>query len=143
MEKEKQLVYKEEECIHFKDGLFGFEQYKKYVPFPVQEDSDVMLYLQSVENLNLSFVLMNPFYLDPDYAPKLSEHDMQSIGAEKEDIISYYVICVMKERPTDCTVNLKCPIIVNSVTREAKQVILEEGEYQFRHRLSEFSRKEG
>lgn len=143
MEKENQFVYKEEECIHFQEGMFGFEQYKKYVPFPVNEDSDAMLYLQCVENMDLAFVLMNPFYLDSNYMPKLSTYDMQSIGAEKEDIISYYVICVMKEDTSESTVNLKCPIIVNSVTREAKQVILEEGEYQFRHPLSEFSRKEG
>ena len=142
LSQDKEFIYKEEECIHFKEGIIGFEEQKKYIPLPIQGESDAILCLQCVDDLSLSFVIMNPFFLDETYSPKISKKDMDAIGAKEESVISYYVICVVKDIPANSTVNLKCPIIVNSLTREAKQVILEEGEYRFRHPLSEFSRKE-
>ena len=46
------------EYIEFPDGLFGFEQNTKFVPIMVEEDSDAVLLLQSMENEELSFVVM-------------------------------------------------------------------------------------
>ena len=40
------------------------------------------------------------------------------------------------------TVNLKCPVAINVETRTARQVILDTEEYEMRHPLAEFGRKE-
>lgn len=132
----------ENELIHFSDGLFGFIHLKNYVPLAFQDNSDALICLQSVEDFSVSFILMNPFQLYADYAPVLSEEDRKLLNVSQEDDgISYYVICVIHDSMDDSTVNLKCPIAVNVENREARQVILDNPLYQFRHLIKDFVKK--
>jgi len=133
---------KEKEYIEFEEGVFGFEDRKRFVPYMLDEDSDAMLYLQSEEDENLSFIVMNPFMLKKDYNPVLSEEDYKKLGTSREEDLSYYVFCVIRDDVEACTVNLKCPIVVNHITRQARQVILDSDEYGFRHLLKEFKSEE-
>ncbi len=142
-EKQQETAFPEQDLIVFPEGLFGFEAYKKFLPLEVDEGNDSMLCLQSVEEEHLSFLMMNPFYLDPDYDPALSETEKDTLKADCEEDLAYYVICVIKEPPEESTVNLKCPVVVNIHTRQARQVVLDSGEYGMRHKLGEFSDKEG
>jgi flagellar assembly factor FliW len=131
------------ELIHFSDGLFGFADLKNYVPLAFQENSDALISLQSVEDEAVSFIIMNPFQLYTDYTPVLSEEDKKLLDASyNEDNISYYVICVIHDTMDDSTVNLKSPIVVNTDTREARQVILDNALYKFRHLIKDFVKKE-
>lgn len=142
-QQQQETAFDEKELITFKDGLFGFEEYKTFLPIATEEDSDSVIYLQSTEEEHLSFLLMNPFRLTEQYAPVLSAEDKRALGTENEEDLSYYVLCVIKEPLEDSTINLKCPIVVNALTRQARQVILESDEYGMRHRLETFSDKEG
>lgn len=133
----------EEELIHFPDGFFGFADLRDYVPLAFQDGSDALICLQSVEECNVSFILMNPFLLYADYSPVLPEEDKTLItGLPDEDAVSYYVICVIHDSMDESTVNLKCPIAVNTKTREARQVILDNPLYKFRHPIRDFVKKE-
>ncbi|BDF06365.1 flagellar assembly protein FliW [[Clostridium] hylemonae] len=141
-DKENCCPYEEAELIRFEDGLFGFESYKCFLPLPITEDSDAVLNLLSVEDESLSFVIMNPFMLMKDYAPRLTEEIYEKLEADKETDLSYYVICVVGSRPEESTVNFKCPIVVNTVSRKAVQVILESEKYHFRHALKDLEKEE-
>jgi len=148
MSEEKQqdmIQYEEKDLIHFEDGLFGFEEYKKFVPLAVDEedDSGAMIYLQSVDEEQLSFLMMNPFLLMEEYDPKLSRDDNKALDIKKEEDMACYVICVIKDTPEESTVNLRCPVVINVLTRQARQVILDTDQYGLRHMLKEFSDKEG
>ena len=132
----------EEEFIHFSDGMFGFNDLKKYVPLAFQENNDSLICLQSLEDSNVSFILMNPFQFFEKYEPELSREDKNLLKTEgREDDISYYVISVIHEPMENSTVNLKAPIAVNTKTREARQVILDNPLYRFRHPLRDFVKK--
>ena len=138
--------FEEKDLILFEEGLFGFEEYKRFLPLAIDEEEDgdnAMLYLQSVEEEHLSFLVMDPFLLKADYHPVLSEMDRNALQAEKEEDLLYYVLCVIKNPPEKSTVNLKCPVVINLSTRQARQVVLEEKEYGMRHTLEEFADKEG
>lgn len=133
----------DKELIHFSEGLFGFNDLKNYVPLAFQDNSDALISLQSVEDEDVSFIIMNPFQLYADYTPVLSEEDKKILDASNnEDNISYYVICVIQDTMEDSTVNLKCPIAVNTDTREARQIILDNALYRFRHLVKDFVKKE-
>lgn len=127
--------YEKEELIYFSEGLFGFEEYKKFLPLPMEDDNDAVLCLLSVEDENLSFIIMNPFQIMKEYSPVLPEDVYKKLGTSNDEDLSFYVICVVADPAEDSTVNLKCPIVVNTVSRKAVQVILETEEYQFRHAL--------
>ena len=123
------ISYEEKELIHIINGLIGFESYNKYLPIPFQEEDDSLISLQCLEDEDLSFILMNPFSICQDYSPKLSDQELKELGAESADDISYYVISVIRESVAQSTVNLKAPLAVNAINRQAKQVILEQAEY--------------
>ena len=63
--------------------------------------------------------------------------DRSAIGSPKDEDISYYVIGVIREQAADSTANLKAPIAVNAKTRDARQIILDDPAYTFRHALGE------
>ena len=128
--------------IEFPDGMFGFEESTRFLPMMIEEGSDAVLLLQNMENEELSFIVMNPFMLCEEYDPILSDEDYAKLGTRKQEELSFYVICVVKDSIEESTVNLKCPIVVNVVTRQARQVILESKEYKFRHFLKEFKKEE-
>ncbi len=132
----------EEEFIHFSDGMFGFNDLKDYVPLAFLENSDALICLQSLEDSSVSFILMNPFQFFEKYEPVLSSEDQRLLKADSGDAdISYYVISVIHEPMENSTVNLKAPIVVNTKTREARQVILDNPLYRFRHPLRDFIKK--
>ena len=132
----------EEELIHFSDGLFGFSELKNYVPLAFQDKSDALISLQSIDDCKISFILMNPFQLYSEYAPSLSAEDSNLLRTScNEENISYYVICVIHDCMEESTVNLKAPIAVNTDTREAKQIILDNPLYKFRHPIKDFMKR--
>lgn len=129
--------YEEDELLYFKDGLYGFDDLHKYLPVPLEE-SDRIFVLQSIEEPMISFVLMNPFMFVSDYEPNPSKEDMEELDAPNIEDISFYVICSLKADIKESTLNLKCPIAVNALTKNAKQLILEDGKYQLRHRFGDY-----
>lgn len=135
------VSYEKEEVIHIINGLFGFEDYTEYLPISFNGENDAMISLQSIEEETLSFVLMNPFEIFPDYEPMLSEADLKELKAESEADISYYVVSVIRDTISDSTVNLKAPLAVNALNRQAKQIILDNPEYTFRHTLENLTKK--
>lgn len=135
------VSYEEEEKIHFNSGLFGFESYTEYLPISFYDDNDSLISLQSTEDETLSFILMNPFTLFPDYRPVLSGQDLKELHAESEEDISYYVISVIRDNASESTVNLKAPVAVNALNRQAKQIMLDNPEYTFRHTLGDIQTK--
>lgn len=132
--------YEKEELLCFPEGLYGFEDLHQYLPVPMEE-SDRIFILQSVEEPLISFILMNPFMLLEDYDPKPTAEDMKCLGNPKLEDVSFYVICSLKSDLKESTLNLKCPIAVNALTREARQLILEDSPYQLRHRFGDYDVK--
>lgn len=132
----------EEDKLHFPEGLFGFEEEKEFFLLPFEGSEDTLLCFQSAVTPGLAFVAVNPFSLKPDYAPILTREELKALGVERSEDLCFYTLCVVRSPVGDSTVNLRCPVAVNDQTRQAVQVILEEGSYHMHHLLSEFGRKE-
>lgn len=133
----------EQDIIYFKEGIFGFENFKKYIIIEFESGSDNLLCLQSIDDEELAFVLMNPFNLMSDYKPQLSDSDIEDLAIdENTEGVLYYVICVVKDSISESTVNMKCPIVINPKSKMAKQIILDSEEYNFKHELKQFTEGE-
>ena len=135
------IDYEPEEALSFPKGLFGFEDEKSFLLLPF-EGNGTLYSLQSLTTPQLAFVAMDPFSLDDSYAPVLQPEELKALRADRSEDLYYYTLCAVKDPVADSTVNLRCPIVVNEDTRQAMQVILEQGAYQMRHRLADFERKE-
>jgi len=133
------IDYEEENLITFPDGLFGFPDLKRYLFLALDENEDSMLLMISVDDSNVGFVLINPFFLCPDYSPELTPQELSFLSAKDIGELSCYSICVVRADYLSNTVNLKCPIIVNPVTRQGMQIILGNSAYECNHEFRSFS----
>lgn len=118
------LTVNEEDTINFTCGMYGFDEYVKYVILKDSPEDDIM-YLQSIENTDLSFVLIDPYSIFNSYEPNLNEEDLNELKVKTEAELKFLVIAIIKEEIKDSVVNLKSPIAINPNTKIAKQVILQ------------------
>lgn len=134
------VEYGTEDLITFSDGLFGFPKLTRYLLLRMGEgeDDDSMLLMLSVEDPNVIFVLINPFFLCPDYSPILTPQELSCLRVANVDDLSYYAICVVRSDYLENTVNLKCPLAINPQTRCGIQLILENDAYEYNHKLGDF-----
>lgn len=136
------IDYKEEDVITFPSGLPSFESERSFLLLPIAGSDGTLLCLQSVTTAALSFIVMNPFTLDPEYTPVLRSAERTALGVERDEDLCFYVLCAMKRPVSNSTVNMRCPIALNPDRNVACQIILEDDTYQMHHPLSEFSRSE-
>lgn len=127
------IAVNEEDEITFTCGMYGFEEYKKYVILKDSPEDDVM-YLQSLENTDLSFVLIDPYAVATGFNPSVNEEDLKDLETVSESELKFLVIAIIKEEIKDSVVNLKSPIALNPKTRKAKQVILQNS-YPLRYNI--------
>ncbi len=133
---------KDEEIITFKPGLFGFEDMTKYVLLSFLDENgetseDFILCLQSAEDPELAFIVMNPFYIDPAYDPyKIPEEELQEMGLKETTKHTVCCITVVNDKFENSTVNLKCPVIINLENKTARQFILDDSDYSMRTPIS-------
>lgn len=134
------VEYSPEDLISFSDGLFGFPKLTRYLLLRMSEgeEDDSMLLMLSVEDPNVVFVLINPFFLCPDYSPALTFQELSCLKVADSGDLSYYALCVVRTDYRESTVNLKCPLAINPQTRCGIQLILENGSYEYSHKLGSF-----
>lgn len=132
----------ESKLFHFRSGLPGFENEHSFLLIPFEGSSGSMFSLQSAVTPSLSFIVMDPFTLDPGYEPELSDSELRQLGADKWEDLTYGVLCASKTPASMSTVNLRCPIAIHLDTREGKQIVMDSTRYHMRHLLSEFGRQE-
>lgn len=126
----------DEEMIHFVDGIFGFEDQKRFVLIRFDNENSSLLCLQSIDDSGLAFTVMNPFAFMSDYMPVPNPSDVQKLGAKQYVDLYFYNMCAIRPNVKESTVNLRCPILVNPENNQAMQVILEDKQYAFQHPFS-------
>lgn len=134
-----EIEYDADDCFAFPNGLYGFEEEKEFLLIPFEGSQSSLLCLQSTLTPSLSFILMDPFSLKPDYTPVLQPAELTALGVKTYDELCYYVMCVVKQPISESTLNFKCPVAINPDTRVSMQVILDSDKYGMRHLLSECS----
>lgn len=137
------LEVKEENIIRFPEGIPGFEGQTRYVFIQNPEESVPFHWLQSVEDGELAFVVINPFICRIDYEFELPQSVVDKLEIESSEDLKLYAIAKVPEKIEDMTINLLAPIVINQKNNQAQQVVLNENQYHTRHRVvEEFRRNE-
>lgn len=123
-----------DKVILFPDGIPGFETCKSYALFDDVESAPFQ-WLLSIENPRLGFVVVNPTFLWPDYDPKISRDDLKSLEVTDTNDVLIYSIVTLSDNPTEVTVNLSGPILINSINRKARQLALLNDQYTTKHKV--------
>ena len=84
-------------------------------------------WLQSVDEPDLAFAIMDPTDLSCDYRITLTEEDARELRRDEGDEYAVFVILTVRSADVDgTTANLRGPVIVNLRSRIGKQVVLAE-----------------
>ncbi|NLY72055.1 MAG: flagellar assembly protein FliW [Clostridiales bacterium] len=129
------VVVVEDTAIYdFPDGVYGFEEDKKFAIFEKSFDDVSFLFLQSVDNIIPCFLVFDPISIYPDYKPELTEEDLKSCDAKNIDELVFLVIASIPGSVQETSINLKSPIVLNPKTKKARQIILHNNDYSVRYR---------
>lgn len=122
--------------ITFKEGLPAFEEYKNFV-IELNEDKENPFHiLQSLDEPELSFTIMNPFIIKADYNFILADSTVEKLEISSyEDVLVYTMVTIPDEDYKNMTTNLLGPIIINKEKKLAKQIILNDTNYTTKHRI--------
>lgn len=118
------------DIMEFSDGLLGFEHLKRF--FIVDPaDETLILWLQSADADEVAFPILEPKLFKADYKVRLSANELRTLridASNKSDTLVYCILTIPAE-VSSMSANLKAPIVINSASRQARQVVLQENEY--------------
>ena len=124
----------EDKVIHVPSGLFGFPDSKRYTLLEHRKGSP-FVWLQSVDNGSLAFVLIDPLLVKPDYEVRISPEDINELQLvdAPDGIQTLVIVNITSGEKMELTVNLLGPIVINTKKKFGKQIILSDSDYSLRH----------
>lgn len=122
-----EIEYDPNNCIHFPEGLIGFEQLRNFIVIPNAKEGP-LFWIQSVEDADIAFVVTDPtnFFLDYLVIPEKAEMGKLNIRGP-EDCLTLSIVTVTQEK--EITLNLAAPLLFSPKTNRAVQIILEDSGY--------------
>ncbi len=125
----------EEKIVHFEDGIPAFEEEHDFVIIPYDDESPYV-FLQSLSTPELAFLMTMPFVFFPDYEFELDDENQEKLGiTAQEDMLIYTLLTIPGGKVPEMTANLMAPVVVNSATMQARQIVLDKSRYTTKHRL--------
>ncbi len=119
-----EVTYEASDIIYFQEGLYGFDEAKRFLLLEILETP--YRSLQSLDIEGLAFTVTTPFAFCEEYEFEISERVVQQIEIESLDDLDIYSTIVLHEPLIESTLNLKAPMIINTKKNLGKQVILNE-----------------
>ncbi len=131
-----ELDYTDGTVFHFPYGLPGFEHEQSFL-FLKQPHIEPLLFLQSLANYRLCFILLPILVVDPNYVVNLDSDDLAALhlAPGRQPRIGEDILCAAIVSPGDgeATANLMAPVVVNLKEQIGMQVIQADSPYSHRH----------
>lgn len=128
------IEYEEKDVIYFEKGIPGFEELKKFIIFPV-EDNEVFSVLHSIEKGDIGIIVTSPFNIEKDYEVQLDEEQIENIKLQNEKDALVLNTVTLDSDIDKITVNLRAPIVINIKEKIGEQIIINNDKYKVKHPL--------
>lgn len=120
--------------LFFPSGLPPFDSAHEFAL--LAEDQAPPFYRMECVNLDLAYVLIDPFLIGAGYEPEFFESDFTDIGLPLSETPLVFSIVNLSHGIDLATVNLVGPLIVHPLSGKTKQVVLQNAtKYSSRHLL--------
>lgn len=132
----------EDNLLKIPEGLFGFEEYTEFALF--ESDYEPFLWLQSTQEVNLAFLIIDPFLICDNYETDIDDESLLKIGVKKpEDIVIMSIVTVPQDG-SPITANFQGPLVINKVNKLCMQAILNDNRWSTKVNIVEaFNHKGG
>jgi len=121
----------EKQKVFFPQGLFGFDDYSEYVLMDAEHQP--FYWLQSVDEQEIAFVLINPFLFRPDYEVNITNEELAEIGINSPDSAWIFAIVTIPQDGSPMTANLQGPLVINRENMTGIQAVLSDARWRTRH----------
>ena len=118
--------------IHLDEGLIGFADHKNFV-FLENPAIEPFRLMESVVAPEVGFVVVDPAVLVHDYLELIPAREWDTVALTNPSKRLVFVTVSIAAAPQATTANLQAPILVNSETMAARQVILTRAGLLSRH----------
>lgn len=92
------------------------------------DDDGVLHGLRSLDHDALQFVVMPPTHFFPDYAPEIGDDVVADLAIGSAEDVLVLLVVRAGTSLADTTVNLRAPLVINTATRRASQVVLDDAD---------------
>ncbi|MBD3403633.1 hypothetical protein GF420_12115 [candidate division GN15 bacterium] len=114
--------------------ILGFEQLATFCLVDI-EDLRPFLWFQSTEDPAVAFLLANPLLFHKGYHIEVNPQEIAELEVAEVRSVETYCIVTIPDDPQQISANLQGPILVNTETNLAKQLVLVNSSYRVRHFL--------
>lgn len=114
-----EIEFSEDLILKFEEGLYGFEQLKKYLL--IKTDDDLFYWLTSIDRPEICFPLVGTRIIDENYP-------------EEEQYEAFAIVTLNKD-PLQITANLKAPVYINQERKVGFQKIIDTDKYPINYKL--------
>jgi len=119
--------------------LLGFDELREV---ELQKIDDVFMKMQSCEDSNVSFTLVNPYALR-EYDFEVPRNIKELLNITKESNLLIFNVVIIQTPIEDSMVNFLGPIIFNTDTKKAAQLIVTEDlGYGIAEKISSFFKED-
>ena len=129
-----EIVIEDDKIIHFPSGIIGFPDLTDFALIHDEEKGAGSIHwLQSLQEPAFAMPVMDPLIVRPDYNPQVDDELLKPIGELMPEEILVMVTVTIPSDLTRMSVNLRGPVIINTVERKACQVIVEGETYEVKY----------
>lgn len=130
------LVVPENRIIHLPVGIAGFPEAHRFVLLERGENT-TLRWLQCLDPEGPTFLVVDPFLIDPSYPLDRVRQAMNECGLSvgDDDGLAVAAVVAIPPEPDAPTANLLAPIAVSVASRQGAQVILLDSGYGTREPL--------
>lgn len=119
----------EDKIITLENGMIGLPEYRNFaLIFDEEKDrkASSIMWLQSMDDPQTAFPVMQPNAVKPDYNPVVSDEILSPLGEMTGENTYVLVTLTACADVKETSVNLKAPIVINTDTRKGCQIIVED-----------------
>lgn len=122
-------------ALYFVGPIAGFPGHSAFVLTEIDPES-IVCALRSLDDPEVRFLVMPPGPCFPDYEPEITDDWAETLELSRAEDALVLVIVNAGTSVADATVNLMAPIVINTVTLRAAQVVLSDAALPLRAPLS-------
>lgn len=118
--------------IVFAGGLIGFPDSHRFLLVQLDDATEDVFELRSLDEPGLGFVTVAPAAFFPDYAPEIDDATADELGLTRAEDALVLAVVTLGETGSDATANLLAPVVVNQHTAHGCQAVLSEQNWPLR-----------
>ena len=132
-----EIEVSKDKLITMERPVLGFEKYKQFCLVEIEEVKP-FLWLQSVDEPSISFLVVNPRLFMSDYKIEINSKEIAELKIQDVNSVETYVVVTLADKAENITANMQGPILINTENKLGKQLVLVNTDYDVKYHFMNY-----